>query len=63
MVLGAEYLSYVKSIEIHARAFLPLDISAISSVHCVFMIFMTIIENVMNDIKPMSVKVDYIITY
>ena len=32
IVLGAEYLSYVKSIEIHARAFLPLNISAISSV-------------------------------
>ena len=31
--LGAENLSYVKSIETHARAFLPLNISAISSVH------------------------------
>ena len=30
--LGAENLSYVKSIETHARAFLPLNISAISSV-------------------------------
>ena len=33
IVLGAEYLSYVKSIETHARAFLPLNISAISSVN------------------------------
>ena len=32
IVLGAENLSYVKSIETHARAFLPLNISAISSV-------------------------------
>ena len=31
-VLGAQNLSYVKSIETHARAFLPLNISAISSV-------------------------------
>ena len=34
IVLGAENLSYVKSIETHARAFLPLDISAVSSVRC-----------------------------
>ena len=33
IVLGAENLSYVKSIETHARAFLPLNISAISSVY------------------------------
>ena len=32
IVLGAENLSYVKSIETHARAFLPLNISDISSV-------------------------------
>ena len=32
IVLGAEYLSYVKSIETHARTFLPLNISAIGSV-------------------------------
>ena len=32
IVLGAENLSYVKSIETHVRAFLPLNISAISSV-------------------------------
>ena len=32
IVLGAENLSYVKSIETHARAFLPLNISAIGSV-------------------------------
>ena len=36
--MGAENLSCVKSIETHARAFLPLNISAISSVllvaHC-----------------------------
>ena len=32
IVLGAQNLSYVKSIEIHVRAFLPLNISAISSV-------------------------------
>ena len=35
IVLGAEYLSYVKSIETHARAFLPLNISGISSVQYV----------------------------
>ena len=32
IVLGAEYLSYVKSIETHARTFLPLNISAVGSV-------------------------------
>ena len=32
IVLGAENLSYVKSIETHARTYLPLNISAISSV-------------------------------
>ena len=32
IVLGAEYLSYVKSIETHARAFLPLNTSAVGSV-------------------------------
>ena len=32
IVLGAENLSYVKSIQIHACAFLPLNISAKSSV-------------------------------
>ena len=32
IVLGAEYLSYVKSIKTHARAFLPLNISAVGSV-------------------------------
>ena len=32
IVLGAENLSNVKSVETHARAFLPLNISAISSV-------------------------------
>ena len=32
IILGAEYSSYVKSIETHARAFLPLNISAVGSV-------------------------------
>ena len=32
IVLGAEYLSYVKYIETHARTFLPLNISAIGNV-------------------------------
>ena len=32
IVLGAEYLSYVKSIENHARAFLTLDILPIGTV-------------------------------
>ena len=32
IVLGAENLSYVKSIETHARAFLPLNTSAVGSV-------------------------------
>ena len=32
IVLGAENLSHVKSIETHARAFLPLNILAIGSV-------------------------------
>ena len=32
IVLGSENLSYVKSIETHARAFLPLNISAVGSV-------------------------------
>ena len=30
--MGAENLSYLKSIETHARTFLPLNISAIGSV-------------------------------
>ena len=34
IVLGAKNLSYVKSIETHARTFLPLNISAIGSVYC-----------------------------
>ena len=34
IVLGAENLSYVKSIETHARAFLPLNILAVGSVNC-----------------------------
>ena len=32
IILGAEYLSYVKSVETHARTFLPLNISAVGSV-------------------------------
>ena len=32
IVLGAEYLSYVKSIETDTHAFLPLNISAVGSV-------------------------------
>ena len=32
IAMGAEYSSYVKSIETHARAFLPLNISAVGSV-------------------------------
>ena len=32
IVLGAEYLSYVKSIETHARAFLTLIIVSIDTV-------------------------------
>ena len=32
IVLGAEYSSYVKSIETHARTFLPLNISVVGSV-------------------------------
>ena len=30
--LGAEYLSYLESIETHAPAFLPLNMSAVGSV-------------------------------
>ena len=36
IVLGAEYLSYVKSIETHARTFLPLNVSAVGSVFRLF---------------------------
>ena len=32
IAMGAEYLFYMKSIETHARAFLPLNKSAIGSV-------------------------------
>ena len=32
MAVGAEYLFQMKSIETHARAFMPLNISAISGV-------------------------------
>ena len=32
IVLGAKYLSYVKSIDTHARALLPLNISAVGTV-------------------------------
>ena len=31
--MGADYTFYVKSIETHARAFFPLNISAVDSVH------------------------------
>ena len=31
IALGAEYLSYLKSIETHARAFLPLNISSVGT--------------------------------
>ena len=34
IVLGAERLSYVKSIETHAHTFLPLNISVVGSVVC-----------------------------
>ena len=33
IAMGADYTFYVKSIETHVRAFLPLNISAVSSVH------------------------------
>ena len=36
IVLGAECLSYLKSIETHVRAFLPLNISAVGSVKSFF---------------------------
>ena len=36
IVLGAEYLSYVKSIDTHARAFLTLDILSIGTVNELF---------------------------
>ena len=38
IVLGAEYLYYVKSIETHVGAFLPLDISAIGTVCSVLLV-------------------------
>ena len=34
IVLGAEYLSYVKSIKTHARAFLTVNILSIGTVIC-----------------------------
>ena len=34
IVLGAEYSSYVKSIETHARAFLTLNILFKGTLHC-----------------------------
>ena len=37
IVLGAENLSYVKSIETHARAFLTLNILSIGTVYYYFM--------------------------
>ena len=33
--MGAEYFFYMKSIETHARAFLPLNISAVGSVETI----------------------------
>ena len=38
IVLGAQYLSYVKSIETHARAFLTLNILSIGTVYCLITI-------------------------
>jgi hypothetical protein len=32
IAMGADHLYYVKTIETHARTFLPLDISAVCSV-------------------------------
>ena len=37
--LGAKYLSYVKSIETHALTFLPLNISAVGSVHSMIILW------------------------
>ena len=34
IAMDADYTFYVKSIETHVRAFLPLNISAVSSVYC-----------------------------
>ena len=40
IAMDADYTFYVKSIETHVRAFLPLNISAVSSVACLLiMIF------------------------
>ena len=35
IAMGADHSFYVKTIETHARAFLPLNISAIGTVKCV----------------------------
>ncbi len=40
IVLGAKYLSYVKSIETHARAFLTLNILSIATVWDVVIIIL-----------------------
>ena len=40
IVLGAEYLSYVKFTESHARAFLPLNISAVGSVYILMLFYL-----------------------
>ena len=39
IVLGAKYLSYVRSIETHVRIFLPLNISAVGSVLIMNLLF------------------------
>ena len=35
IAMGADYSFYVKTIETHAHAFLPLNISAVGSVCCI----------------------------
>ena len=39
IAMGADHSFYVKTIEIHARAFLPLNISAIGTVVCVQLVY------------------------
>ena len=41
IVLGAEYLFYVKSIETHARTFLLLNISVVGCVRQIFTLLIT----------------------
>ena len=61
IVLGAKYLSYVKSIETHARAFLTLNILSIGTV-CQELKILSILKEQPKPLKiNLNVKVIFVI--